>query len=101
MIPLFCYMVPGELSVEEYKRTIIEMIDENKSSWVKAAFYGDPDVAPLLDKIYERWEKAEREGEVLDYATYEELKILASKARHYGHMSDRQAMGIALRRMAR
>ncbi len=87
------------MSLEEFKRTIIEMIDENRSSWVKAAFYGDPDVAPLLDKIYERWEKARREGEVLDYATYEELRVLASKARHYGRMSDRQAMGIALRRM--
>ena len=89
------------MSLEEFKRTIIEMIDENRSSWVKAAFYGDPDVAPLLDKIYERWEKARREGEVLDYATYEELRVLASKARHDGRMSDRQAMGIALRTMMR
>jgi hypothetical protein len=87
------------LSVEEYKRTIIEMIDENRNSWVKAAFYGDPDVAPLLDELYRRWEEANREGEVLDYATFEELRMLASKARHYGRMSNSQAMNIALRRM--
>ncbi len=68
---------------EDLKRKIIVLIDENRNVWAKQAFYSDPEVASILDNIYERWEKEGRKGIPIDYATYDELLILAGKAERY------------------
>lgn len=70
-------------SLEELKRIIIVSIEENKDPLIKAAFYSDKDVREIVDRLLERWERAGFRGAPLDYATYEELKILASKAEFY------------------
>ncbi len=86
------------MSAEEYRRIIVELIEEHRDPWVKAAFYGDPQVARLVEELYKRWEKAGFKGVALDYATLEELKFLASKAQRYGYMGSGEAMRSALGR---
>ncbi len=44
------------------------------------AFYSDREVVAIMDGVYARWEESGRIGEPLDYATDEELEILARKA---------------------
>lgn len=68
---------------EKYIQRIIEMVDENRDQNVKIAFYSDSYVSQTLEKLYERWEKNNREGIPLDYATEEELFQLAKKASLY------------------
>ncbi len=86
------------MSAEEYRRVIMELIEEHNDPWVKAAFYGDPKVAKIVEELYKRWEKAGFKGVALDYATLEELKLLASKAQRYGRMGSSDAMRSALGR---
>lgn len=80
------------------KEEIISLIDENRSPWVKAAFYSDPEVSKILENLINRWESAGRAGIPLDYATEEELRILHKKAQMYGSMSDAEAMGSSFER---
>ena len=72
------------------KQLILKYIEENKSPWVKAAFYSDPDVSRLLEELTKRWEREGR-GMPLDYATEEELEELYNKAMKYAFMSDDEA----------
>jgi len=44
------------------------------------AFYSDREVVTIMDEVYSRWEESGRIGEPLDYATDEELEVLAKKA---------------------
>ena len=48
--------------------------------WRKMAFYSDREVVAIMDEVYARWEESGRIGEPLDYATDEELEVLAKKA---------------------
>ena len=68
---------------ERLRREIEINIEENVNNWVKVAFYSDPDVASITDKLYRRWEESGREGSPLDYATLDELRVLAAKSRVY------------------
>ncbi|MDM7275921.1 MAG: hypothetical protein P3X22_007420 [Thermoprotei archaeon] len=80
---------------EEVKADIIKLIDENRSPWVKAAFYSDPRVSTILGRLIEEWESEGRQGIPLDYASDEELEILHETARRYAYMSDEEARSIA------
>ncbi|MGC9009515.1 MAG: hypothetical protein ACP5I7_02740 [Sulfolobales archaeon] len=71
------------MSYEELKRKIITYIDENKDPLIKAAFYSDEKVSAIMSRLLSEWEKAGYRGSPIDYATYEELKILAEKAEYY------------------
>ena len=71
------------VSMEDLKRKVIELIDESHNQWAKMAFYGDPEVSSILETVYARWEEAGNTGYPIDYATREELEILASKAERY------------------
>jgi len=62
------------------KEAIIREVDESKEVWRKVAFYNDPRVQEILKHLYDRWEKANRKGIPLDYATLDELRILHSVA---------------------
>ncbi|MEL9929504.1 MAG: hypothetical protein QXJ51_05100 [Sulfolobales archaeon] len=70
-------------SIEDLKKIIINSIEENKDPLVKAAYYSDKDVSSIVSRLIDRWEKSGYRGVPLDYATYEELRILASKAEFY------------------
>ncbi|MEM2203903.1 MAG: hypothetical protein QXI22_06065 [Sulfolobales archaeon] len=68
---------------EDLIRIIVENIEENRNSWVKALFYSDKDVERIMDRLVNEWNRDGMRGEPLDYATLEELEILAEKAEHY------------------
>jgi len=80
---------------EEIKRDIIRLIDENRSPWVKAAFYSNLEVSSILDKLINIWESNDRKGIPLDYASEEELKTLHRHARRYASLSDEEARALA------
>lgn len=64
-------------------RTIISNIEENKNSWVKALFYSDKDVSRIVERLVKAWSDNNMRGEPLEYATIEELEILARKSEEY------------------
>ena len=76
---------------EDVKREIIRLIDENRSPWVKAAFYSDPEVSSILDRLIESWESNNRNGIPLDYASDQELETLYRLAKKYSSLSDDEA----------
>jgi len=71
------------MSLDELRRKIIAYIEENKDPLIKAAFYSDEKVSAIMNRLIEEWERSGRRGAPIDYATYEELKILAEKAEYY------------------
>ncbi|MEM4717786.1 MAG: hypothetical protein QXE81_03385 [Desulfurococcaceae archaeon] len=67
-------------STAEIKNEIIRLIDKNQQVIYKVAFYSDPEVNQLLDKLIERWERNNRVNEPIDYATEDEVELLYDKA---------------------
>jgi len=69
------------------RRKLIEEIERwiegNPNPYAKAAFYGDDEVAKIVEDLYRRWEANGFKGMPLDYATIDELRILAAKACEY------------------
>lgn len=86
------------MNIEEKRRRIIELIDESRSDGRKIAFYSDPTVQEILDKLYERWEKNNRAGIPLNYAEPEEIEILYNLAIRYSRISDQEAYALYLQR---
>ncbi len=78
---------------------LIELIEDNESPWRKAAFYSDPKVAPIYDKLIKRWLDSGEKGVPLDYADESDLSILVAIARKYAFMDESKARAIALSRM--
>ncbi len=79
---------------EELKREIVKLIDENRSPWVKAAFYSNPEVSGILDRLISLWESNDRRGIPLDYASEDELRTLHRLARRYASLSDDEARAL-------
>ncbi len=77
----------------------IEVRIENSNQWIRAAFYSDPLVVDILEKLYDRWYANSEKGEPIDYATLEELKLLYEKARRYATMPVYEAYSLVTRRM--
>lgn len=67
-------------SKAEMKDEIIRLIDKNQQVIYKIAFYSDPAVNEILEKLIERWERNNRVNEPIDYATDEEVELLYNKA---------------------
>jgi len=86
------------LSTEKIKREIVKLIDDNYSTWVKAAFYSDPNVSSILEELTRKWESNQRKGAPIDYASVEELQVLLQLARKYSSMGENEARTIALSR---
>ena len=76
---------------EKMKEKIIEIIDKNKRNGPKIAFYSDPQVASLMNELYQRWESNDRKGIPLDYASDDEIKFLYNIALKYSNVSDDEA----------
>ncbi len=68
---------------EKLKNKILTLIDESTNNWAKMAFYSDPKVATILERVYGEWEQNNRRGLPIDYATLEELQVLAKAAERY------------------
>jgi len=88
-------------SDEALRREIIELIDKHWNNWVKAAFYSDPEVSRIMDRLMREWRSNGEQGAPIDYATREELLVLVRAARRYYMMDPRRAMAIAFANMAR
>lgn len=86
---------------DKVKREILALIDDNYSNWRKAAFYSDPDVVSIMDRLQRVWEENDMMGYPIDYATDGELKILLEKARKYGYMPEDTARNIVMSRTLR
>ena len=78
---------------------LLNLIEYNDVAWRKAAFYSDPQVEPIYNRLVEEWEKAGGEGIPLDYASVEELEVLVRAARKYAFMPESRARALALARM--
>ncbi|MEM4763116.1 MAG: hypothetical protein QXH78_03695 [Desulfurococcaceae archaeon] len=65
-----------KLSVDEMKKEIIRLIDENKENIYKVAFYSQSEVQRILNNLIEKWTNANYQGGPIDYATPEEIQIL-------------------------
>ncbi len=83
---------------EDYIR-YIEAYIEKGNEWVRAAFYSDPSVEDILNKLYERWTRNNNVGEPIDYATDEEVEILYKLAKHYASLTPYEAYTIYMRRV--
>ena len=81
---------------EERKKLILEIerwIEKNPNPYAKAAFYGDDEVVEIVERLYRRWCDNGFKGTPLDYATIEELRILASKAYEYRNAGPSKGIG--------
>ncbi len=85
-------------SIDELKREIIALIDDNYSNWRKAAFYSDPVVVDLMDKLQAKWESNDRRGYPIDYASPEELETLYRLAKRYAYMNEDEARSLVFSR---
>ena len=86
------------LNRDRVKQEILSLIDDNYSNWRKAAFYSDPEVIAILDRLQSVWEDNNMAGYPIDYATDEELQVLLDKARRYAYMPEDSARGIVFSR---
>lgn len=84
---------------EKLIKELIALIEENDVAWRKAAFYSDPKVEPIYDRLIKAWIDAGEKGAPLDYATEDELRILVSVAKKYAFMSENKARAISMSRM--
>ncbi|ADI32192.1 hypothetical protein [Staphylothermus hellenicus] len=84
--------------LEKKKNEIIKLIDDSRQDGRKIAFYSDPLVIEILDKVYELWEKNNRKGIPLDYASPEQINVLYNLALKYSRVSDSEAWALYLRR---
>jgi len=58
------------------KEEIIRLIDENNEVVYKIAFYSQPEVQSILERVNKKWEENNYQGKPLDYATDEEVVVL-------------------------
>jgi hypothetical protein len=84
---------------EKMRNEIINLIDENSSNWIKAAFFSDEVIEVIMEALYSKWEQSNEQGMPIDYATGDELKIMLKKARQYASMKPEEAMRLVLKRM--
>ncbi len=85
---------------EKLKNKILTLIDESTNNWAKMAFYSDPKVATILERVYGEWEQNNRRGLPIDYATLEELQVLAKAAEKYKNAGP-EVIGILFRSEAK
>lgn len=71
----------GEVDIEKLKSEIIRLIDENNEVIYKIAFYSQPEVQEILNKVLKRWESSGYRDRPIDHATAEELEVLYRIAR--------------------
>ncbi len=73
------------------RKKIIELIDDSRDNDRKIAFYSDENVQAIMERLYSEWEKNDRKGIPLDYASNEELEVLYRLAKRYAENPYRKA----------
>lgn len=79
---------------------LISLIEDNDVAWRKAAFYSDPRVEPIYERLIKAWLDSGEKGIPLDYASEDELRELVLVARKYAFMSEDKARSLAMARMS-
>jgi hypothetical protein len=51
-----------KLTIDEMKKEVVRLIDENKDNVYKIVFYSQPEVQRILDNLTERWSNAGNRG---------------------------------------
>ncbi|MEM1628556.1 MAG: hypothetical protein QXP02_06105 [Desulfurococcaceae archaeon] len=67
---------PDNDKISKMKKEIIEIIDESREIAYKVAFYSQPEVQTILNRLFDEWERNNRRGIPLDYAIDVEIRIL-------------------------
>lgn len=70
-----------KINPDEMKNEIIRLIDESREVIYKIAFYSQPEVQEILERVSKRWEESGYQGRPIDYASAEELEMLYKIAR--------------------
>jgi len=83
---------------EKLVQELFQLIEDNRVDWRKAAFYSDPRVEPIYNRLVEEWERSGGEGIPLDYASMDELEILVAVAKEYAFMDEAKARSLAMKR---
>ena len=81
---------------ERLKADILRLIEGREGDWRSTAFYSDPKVSAIVARLHEEWERNGRRGIPLDYATIDELRVMASAASKYMSMSEGAARAVAM-----
>ncbi|ACL10784.1 hypothetical protein [Desulfurococcus amylolyticus] len=63
-------------NILKMKQGIVRLIDESSEQAYKIAFYSNPDVSRILERLIAEWERNNRKGIPLDYATEEEVEVM-------------------------
>lgn len=87
------------MTIKEMKDQLINLVDMNKDTWVKAAFFSDETVEKIMEILYSRWEANNEEGIPIDYASAQELEILLDIAKKYTNMKTDDARSLVLSRI--
>ncbi len=85
--------------MDERKQLIDEIerwVEYNPNPYARIAFYSDRDVERVLMDLYRRWEEAGCKGAPVDYASLDELRFLAFKARQYRNADASVMLGLAM-----
>lgn len=61
---------------DKIKEELVILIDENTEVIYKVVFYSKPEVQSIMNRVFEEWERNNRQGRPIDYATEEELQLL-------------------------
>lgn len=77
----FFFFKRRKISAEEMKSEVIRLIDENREVIYKIAFYSQPEVQEILERVSRRWEESGYKDRPIDHATTEELGVLYKVAR--------------------
>lgn len=83
-----------KISPEEMKSEIIRLIDESREVIYKIAFYSQPEVQEVLERVSRRWEESGYQGRPIDYASVEELEVLYKIARRIVSYSPEELWGV-------
>lgn len=89
----------GGIDVSKLKREIIALIDESSEQVYKIAFYSDPKVSSIMDRLISKWERNQQKGIPLDYATEDEVRTLHDVAVKIARIPPQELQSMYLRRI--
>ena len=70
-----------QVNSEKIKKELLSLIDESSEVIYKIAFYSQPEVQSIMNRLVDAWESSGRRGRPVDYATVSELKLMLKIAR--------------------
>jgi len=67
---------------DKIRDELINLIDNSKETIYKIAFYSNPEVEAIMNRLVSVWEHNNRQGRPIDYANITELKKLLKIAKN-------------------